>query len=488
MKFLVALLVLIPTLVNAQIVGQGSQGSASSPWFVTGTVTFDNTSIEIGGSLPTGANTIGAVNLAQYTPNTGRLPVFADINGTVEVVQATGTNLHVVCDSGCGGPAAFADDDAFTFGTTSIGNVGYVVDDTSPNTVTENSAGTPRMSANRVPYSIIRDAAGNERGANVNASNELLTSSAVTTLPTLPSATDTLSATGSVTLSDVEMYGSAVVTYRGTYTGGQTVIEVSDDGTNFYGINTQCTGCTITEVGTIALATNQSVMYAVNLPGGVSHVRGRITGILTGSITVTVTAGLFSQQNVVNAITGDGAGLIVGINNSFSGNDPMKIEDDTASSGATGMFSLNVRNDGPNQLTNNSLEYSAMAVDAYGAAYSRQDHPNRIACNVLSTATTSTIVTGCSAPGAGLSIYLTSLQWHSSIISTTTNFMTIQSGTGGNCGASVDVLYRGYAQVAFSGREAVFQTPIKAPANEEICLLHPGAGTRLVSIQGFIAP
>lgn len=166
-----------------------------------------------------------------------------------------------------------------------------------------------------------------------------------------------------------------------------------------------------------------------------------------------------------------------------------KAEDAGHTTANTGVFILGVRNDGGStQTTSADAEYAQVSVDAYGAVYRRPDHPNRFSCTISSTATTSAIVTGCTAPGAGLSRYVTSLQWHSSIISTTTNFMTIQSGTDGNCGASVDVLYRGYAQVAFSGREVVFQTPIKAPANEEICLLHPGAGTRLVNIQGFIAP
>lgn len=47
-------------------------------------------------------------------------------------------------------------------------------DDTSPTTITENQFGNLRMSNNRNLYGTIRDAAGNERGANVTASNELL--------------------------------------------------------------------------------------------------------------------------------------------------------------------------------------------------------------------------------------------------------------------------------------------------------------------------
>lgn len=53
--------------------------------------------------------------------------------------------------------------------------VAGVFDDASPTSITENSFGFIRMSANRNLYQTIRDAAGNERGANVDASNRLTT-------------------------------------------------------------------------------------------------------------------------------------------------------------------------------------------------------------------------------------------------------------------------------------------------------------------------
>jgi hypothetical protein len=81
-------------------------------------------------------------------------------SGNFTVVQPTGTNLHIVCDSGCGGAATFADNAAFTFGTTSINNMGAVVDDTATNTVTENSAGAPRMNTNRILYSMPTNSTG----------------------------------------------------------------------------------------------------------------------------------------------------------------------------------------------------------------------------------------------------------------------------------------------------------------------------------------
>ena len=65
------------------------------------------------------------------------------------------------------------DDAAFTPGTTSVSMMGAEFDDASPDSVDEGDAGAPRMSANRNLYMRIRDNAGNERGANVDASNQL---------------------------------------------------------------------------------------------------------------------------------------------------------------------------------------------------------------------------------------------------------------------------------------------------------------------------
>lgn len=150
-------------------------------------------------ALPTGTNSIGQVTanagtnlntslLALDSTLTGRFPAGAS---PADNESNTNTSLSrigtfpfvfdgstwdrwtgaVTCASGCG---TLTDNSAFTFGSTSIIPTGFVYDDTAPNAVTENAAATPRMSANRVPYAQLRDAAGNERGANVTAKNELV--------------------------------------------------------------------------------------------------------------------------------------------------------------------------------------------------------------------------------------------------------------------------------------------------------------------------
>jgi len=68
-----------------------------------------------------------------------------------------------------------------------ISTTAAVFDDVSPTAITENNFGYLRMSNNRNLYGTIRDAAGNERGVNVNTSNELLVA-----LSSLPAGTNNI--------------------------------------------------------------------------------------------------------------------------------------------------------------------------------------------------------------------------------------------------------------------------------------------------------
>jgi hypothetical protein len=75
--------------------------------------------------------------------------------------------------SGGSGGTAMVDDAAFTPGTTPGTPVFGMFDDVSPDSVNEGDGGVVRMSANRNLYVTLRDAAGNERGLNVDASGQL---------------------------------------------------------------------------------------------------------------------------------------------------------------------------------------------------------------------------------------------------------------------------------------------------------------------------
>lgn len=88
-------------------------------------------------------------------------------SGVWTVTQSGGWSIsftapqHFICDSGCGSPPATADNTAFTFGTTNVSPIGYVVDDVATNSITENSYGAPRMTGQRIAYADISKSAAN---------------------------------------------------------------------------------------------------------------------------------------------------------------------------------------------------------------------------------------------------------------------------------------------------------------------------------------
>jgi hypothetical protein len=131
-----------------------------------------------------------------------------------------------------------------------------------------------------------------------------------------------------------------------------------------------------------------------------------------------------------------------------------------------------------------------LAVDNYGALFVRQAHPNQINCVVtVSTATTIQAVGGsCVAPGAGLSIYVTDIEFTASAAGIAADaFPTLKTGTGGTCGSGTTVVWQALtaaAIVAVSNRS----TPIKLPANSELCWITSTAGSKSLDIGGFIAP
>lgn len=89
------------------------------------------------------------------------VPLSINADGELRVTSSASTGV------------THTDDAAFTVATDDGVPAFAMFDDSTPDSVDEGDAGILRMSANRNLYTTLRDAAGNERGVNVNASNEL---------------------------------------------------------------------------------------------------------------------------------------------------------------------------------------------------------------------------------------------------------------------------------------------------------------------------
>lgn len=130
------------------------------------------------------------------------------------------------------------------------------------------------------------------------------------------------------------------------------------------------------------------------------------------------------------------------------------------------------------------------AANLQGQQLVRIDHPNRFSCGVInSNATVLTALSGCAAPGAGLSLYITDITASSSVISTVTTdqYLSLKSGTGGACGTGTATVWASY-NLAHAPIHAQLLTPIKVAANSELCWMHAAAGNKTFIVNGFIAP
>lgn len=112
---------------------------------------------------------------------------------------------------------------------------------------------------------------------------------------------------------------------------------------------------------------------------------------------------------------------------------------------------------------------------------------NRVTCRLTTAATTSTAITGCTAPGAGLSLYVTDISVYGGVATGATAAASVQYGTGGTCGSGTTVVYD-CQHAATAGCEAHFVTPRKAAANAELCVVDATVGTKFVNVSGYIAP
>lgn len=180
---------------------------------------------EIEGRAAAGTTPVGNPVLVGGSDGTNVQNLAVDTNGTLRVNVVAGSATKV-------------DDSAFTAGTDSVVPMGAMRDDTSPDTVDEGDVGIPRMSARRELYMQIRDAAGNERGANVDASNRLQT--AVGQIPGVLSAGNSSTtplaggATFTGTWEEITNYGGIVISVFANVASATDGLkfEWSSDGTN----------------------------------------------------------------------------------------------------------------------------------------------------------------------------------------------------------------------------------------------------------------
>ena len=134
-------------------------------------------SITVDGTITADAGSGTFTVAGTVTANLG-----ATDNAVLDNIDANTTNLT---------SAILQDDTAFTPATDYVVMVGAEYDDTTPDSIDEGDAGAVRMSSRRELYIQVRDAAGNERGLNIDANGDIgVTNADLTTLAGAVSGTE----------------------------------------------------------------------------------------------------------------------------------------------------------------------------------------------------------------------------------------------------------------------------------------------------------
>lgn len=309
---------------------------------------------------------------------------------------------------------------------------GGVFNSTKPTLTTGQSAAV-QLDSKGNELSVVRDAAGNDRGANVNASNQLSVS--VDNTPNV--AVTSVPSNQSVNVAQVA--GATVATGNGTASGTQRV-SIASDNTPFAVKTDQTTH-----------GTTDLVADDITKIGGTTVKNGGPSGSL-------------------------GVGGPDANNASITGN-PL-LQGAEAQSGQ------------PTAATTGNVRQLVASLD--GALYTRQGGPVIWTCGVNNVAAS---LTQCqAAPGANLKLYITGIYVQTT--TTTSGTYAIQTGTGSNCGTGTAALFpvsgtgnRFNAPITSNAMAAItFPVPLVAPANSAVCLIGVATNTISAQIVGFTAP
>lgn len=360
------------------------------------------------------------------------------------------------------------DDAAFTPGTSKVFPIGAAFDDTTPDSVDEGDSGIVRMSANRNLYITIRDAAGNERGVNIDASNQLAVADAAVAalLGTIDADTSALAGTVGGSELQVDVVGALPA---GTNAIGKLAansgVDIGDvdvtsivPGTGASNLGkAEDAAHASADVGVMALAVrtgtpaNRSGTDGDYEPLQISAGRLWTSGVITSLPASTNTL------EVVGDVAHDAA---------VAGN-PVQIAgaaqnmDDTAP---------------PNRISTEG-DAVRLAMDFDGAVFAHPHGPQAWKYHANgSTALTDDTVHA--APGAGLSVYITDIVF-SSGAATAINLILEEATT-----TIFGPLY--LEAVAGRGVAVHFVVPLKVTANTAVTVTTSASIAHSVHIHGYI--
>lgn len=105
---------------------------------------------------------------------------------------------------------------------------------------------------------------------------------------------------------------------------------------------------------------------------------------------------------------------------------------------------------------------------------------------IVTVSTATTLTAGCSAVAGNRAMYITDIEFGSSVASTTAadSFPTLKFGTGTTCGTGTTVFWQAMTGANVTA-VTTLTTPIKIPKGNDVCWIHSVAGSKTLQIHGF---
>lgn len=410
----------------------------------------------------------GAAAISTLPVSLASVPSHAVTNAGTFAVQVNGaalTALQLIDDIVHASDAALG----------KVAAIGAQFDDVSPGTTTENNVRPLRMSTRRELYVQLRDAAGNERGLNIDSNGAI-----AITVASLPSHAVTNAGTFAVQPAGSIAHDGGAAAVNPVLGGGfasaaaPADVSADNDAVRAWFLRNGAQATVLTAAGALiggdaANGLDVDVTRLPSLPAG-SNAIGKLAanaGVTIGAVeiaasqTIAVTnAGTFAvQATAVGTVADDGTTpgapvMIGGQAKETDGTDPGSVsaEDDVVRA----IFDRNRR-----QLVNNVHPNHFVLFE---------DHTSAQTNNQLKA-----------APGANLSIYITDVIFSNGATAGSIKLVEDEGGTPVQIGSTVYMAVNG-------GAVMNFVTPKRLTANKSLGFTSTTVTTHSVEIHGYIAP
>jgi hypothetical protein len=284
----------------------------------------DNTQTKVSGANPLPVQISDGTDTA-LVDGSGNLQVV--VGGTVTV------GSHAVTNAGTfavqeNGSHVQVDDAAFTPATSKVVMVGAEFDDTLPDSVDEGDGGALRMSANRNLFVTLRDAAGNERGLNVDANGAIaitdgagtitVDNAGLTELAAAINASSQMDVNIAASNASVAVTNAGITTIAGAVSGTEMQVDVLTSALPT-GAATAAKQPALGTAGTASsdVITVQGIASMIALKVDGSGITQPVSGTVTANLSATDNAVLDDIAAKLATIDADTSALAAGVSTEY---------------------------------------------------------------------------------------------------------------------------------------------------------------------------